>query len=614
MRQFNWFMSLTTGKEEEMTDVRDAVEDYAIPGGEDAAALESANSAADDSVGTDEINVDANPAAESAVDNDDADAAAASESAAVAAVDTDESMLDSGGSTEDSSEEGSDKDNHKPPPPVDDPNEALLQAMNHKEEGNNHFKSGDLISAARSYRHGTTLLKNLNQGNTGDEQVKQLIISLQTNLSMVCFKQNKHKMSRDVASKALEVDDQNVKALYRRAVASRAMGDVDAARADLKEALKLDPANTAVKKELLAIKKSLEDLKRKEKARLQKAFSKSGSLLYSDKEAEEKRKLEEKKEQERREAEALKKRKQEWEDECVRRMSSEPPEEAISYEDWDKAKKKEEEDQEKARKKAKKEEEDRKREEKRRARELQKASSSKSNEDDSSDDDDKLTEKEMAMLRGYKKTSDGRTTSYFNREQTEKEKELIGCIKPKRLEEVSSTPSPTAASQTPLNNTSSVGSVWNAAGTTWEEKDTTEWCRTCLTECLKEATATVTASKAEQSLTYVAVVKEVERLTGDASVALAGGKKRYIYDFHTSIKYDILDDGDDQIASGTLHLPDINSATTAEEELEVDISGWKKAPSGEGVNMEDAVACQNLLVQDVRRSVLRFVEKFNANF
>ena len=290
-----------------------------------------------------------------------------------------------------------------------DPNEALLQALNHKDEGNNHFKSGDLISAARSYRHGTTLLKNLNQNNTGDDQVKQLIISLQTNLSMVCFKQNKHKMSRDVAAKALEVDSKNVKALYRRAVASRAMGDIDAARSDLREALKLDPTNTAVKKELLLIKKSLEDQKQKEKARLQKAFSgKSGSLLYSDKEAEEQRKMEEKKEMERREAEALKKRKQEWEDECVRRMSSEPPEEAISYEDWDKEKKKKEDDEEKARKKAKKEEEERKREEKRKAREAQKTSS-QNTEDDSSDDE--LTEKELAMLRGYKKTSDGRVVS-----------------------------------------------------------------------------------------------------------------------------------------------------------------------------------------------------------
>jgi len=587
-----------------MTDVRDTVEDYAIPPSEeeDAAPMAVDEEAKDD--------VDAkNPTVDTTDDANPADSTTAAATAAAPAVD--ESILESG-STESTSEVSTDVDDNKKTaaPPVD-PTEALLQAMNHKEDGNNHFKSGDLISAARSYRHGTTLLKNLNRENTGDNQVKQLIISLQTNLSMVCFKQNKHKMSRDVASKALEVDNQNVKALYRRAVASRAIGDVDAARTDLKQAYKLDPANTAVKKELLAIKKSLEDLKKKEKARLQKAFSKSGSLLYSDKEAEETRKQEEKKEQERRDAEALKKRKQEWEDECVRRMSSDPSEEAISYEDWDKAKKKKDEDEEKARKKAKKEEEDRKKEESRKAREAQKAASSSQNKDDDSSDDE-LTEKELAMLRGYKKTSDGRTTSYFNREQTEKEKELIGCIKPKKLEEVSSAPSSTTASPTSLNNTS-VGSAWNASGTTWEEKDTSEWCRACLTECLKEATAVFTANNAEQS-TYVAVVKEVESVSGDASVALAGGKKRYIYDFHTSVNYDILDDGDDRIASGKLSLPDINSGSTAEEELEVDISGWKKAPSGENVNTEDAVACRNLLVQDVRRSVLRFVEKFNANF
>mmetsp|Transcript_9425 Transcript_9425/g.13519 ORF Transcript_9425/g.13519 Transcript_9425/m.13519 type:complete len:348 (-) Transcript_9425:798-1841(-) len=338
-----------------MTEVRDTLEDYAIPPGEgedeDAAPM-----AVEDEEAKEDV-VDASPSVDITDDANPADSTAA----AAAAVD--ESISESV-STE-STEGGTDGDDKKP---VDDPTEALLQAMNHKEDGNNHFKSGDLISAARSYRHGTTLLKNLNQGNTGDDQVKQLIISLQTNLSTVCFKQNKHKMSRDVASKALEVDNQNVKALYRRAVASRAIGDVDAARADLKQAYKLDPTNTAVKKELLAIKKSLEDLKKKEKARLSKAFSKSGSLLYSDKEAEEKRKQEEKKEQQRRDAEALKKRKQEWEDECVRRMSSEPPEEAISYEDWDKAKKKKDEDEEKARKKAKKEEEDRKKEERRKAK------------------------------------------------------------------------------------------------------------------------------------------------------------------------------------------------------------------------------------------------------
>eukprot|EP00984_Skeletonema_dohrnii_P025243 scaffold14363_cov98-Skeletonema_dohrnii-CCMP3373.AAC.1 len=132
-----------------MTDVRDTVEDYAIPPGEeDAAAATAAEEVTD---------VDENPA----VDITDDDANNDSTTAAAAAVD--ESILESGSA--ESSEEGTEKS----APPVD-PNEALLQAMNHKEDGNNHFKSGDLISAARSYRHGTTLLKNLNQGNTGDEQ------------------------------------------------------------------------------------------------------------------------------------------------------------------------------------------------------------------------------------------------------------------------------------------------------------------------------------------------------------------------------------------------------------------------------------------------------------
>lgn len=202
------------------------------------------------------------------------------------------------------------------------PDDLLLQAMSHKEDGNAHFKSGDYTAATRSYRRGTNALKNLNTNNTGDDQVKQLLITLQTNLSMVCYKQQKHKMSRDVATKAIEIESTNVKALYRRAVAHRAMGDVDSAKDDLRTAFKTDPNNVAVKKELLSIKKVLEDRKAKEKARLSKAFSKGGSsLLYSDREEEEKRKEKEKLEKERLEKEAVEIRKKKWEDECVRRMS-----------------------------------------------------------------------------------------------------------------------------------------------------------------------------------------------------------------------------------------------------------------------------------------------------
>jgi len=87
---------------------------------------------------------------------------------------------------------------------------------------------------------------------------------------------------------------------------------------------------------------------------------------------------------------------------------------------------------------AKKEEEKRQKEEQRardEARRRQREAERKHSKDDASyASDDELTEKELAMFRGYKKTSDGRTTSYFTREQSEHEKALIGNIAPQRLE------------------------------------------------------------------------------------------------------------------------------------------------------------------------------------
>ncbi len=289
--------------------------------------------------------------------------------------------------------------------------------------------------------------------------------------------------------------------------------------------------------------------------------------------------------------------------------ASDPPEEPISFEDWDKQRKKKEEEEDKARKKAKKEEEDCKREERRKARKAAAAN----NPDKGNDSDDELTEKEMAMLRGYKKTSDGRTTSYFNREQSEHEKNLIGCIKPKKLD--TNAPSPTASS----GGGGPVGSVWNQSGTTWEEKDTTDWCKRTLEKCLLDTTTPYCS--ATEDATYVAVARKVKDMKGDASVALASGKKRYIYDFHASVEYEVLNDEQECVASGTLRLPDVNSATTADEdELEVDVMAWTKAPvaGGEGDQrrhvVQDTVECRKLLVQDVRKSVLQFVEKFNAKF
>lgn len=463
--------------------------------------------------------------------------------------------------------------------------DLLAQAVTQKDKGNSFFKDGDLDKAARAYRKGTSLVKPLNKANSGDEQVKILLISLQNNLSMVMFKQEKYKLSRDVATKVLQMEDTNVKALYRRASAHRKLGDAKEAKTDLTKACKVDPANAAVKKELLSVRAFLERSKSTEKVQMKKAFSFG---LYEDKIEIEQKKEEEKEKIRKEEEEKLKKRKKEWEDECVKRMANNGS--AISYEEWDQQRKLRED----AVEKLKKQNDKKKRLEKKKQQETKNLDKVISNTDDYSDDDDLLTEQEMAQFRGYKKTKDGKTTTYFHREQSAEEMALLGNTAPQRLEGTRVSPDNIPAEKPKA-------SAWNQGGATWEEKDTTEWCTKILTTYLKETIAMET--------TLVAAVTMVDNLTGDASVAIAGGKKRYIFDYHAKLSFEIREH-DDIVAAATLQLPDINSAS--HDALEVDISAWTTSPSKE--HTETAAKCLSKLVDSVRSSVQRFVEDFNHQY
>ena len=79
-------------------------------------------------------------------------------------------------------------------------------------------------------------------------------------------------------------------------------------------------------------------------------------------------------------------------------------------------------------------------------------------------------------------------------------------------------------------------------GTTGEEKDATDWCKKTLERCLLDAPASSYFSKLSLT-TCVALVKGVLDVKGDTSVAIAGGKKRYIYDYHATVEYEISDGG-----------------------------------------------------------------------
>jgi len=480
-----------------------------------------------------------------------------------------------------------------------DMTDLIAKALTLKEEGNKHFKSGKLDRAGRSYRRGTSTLKPLNNGQMEnvDDQVKSLLLSLQMNLSLVCLKQGKAKMSRDVASKALEIDGTNVKALYRRGVAHRKLGDVRCAQEDLRAALKIDPNNREVRKELIVLKKDMQ-LEKDRQKRASGFLKKQGNSfsLYDDKVKEEERKLKEKVEQEKAKEEALKKRKQQWEDDCVARMSRD--EAAVSYDEWDTEQKKKEEEEKKKLKKLKNEEDDRKRREREERRRLERAKKKENNECNGDDSDEEI----LRDVRGYKKMSDGRTTSYFTRELDEKEKALIGDITPKMID--SSNHSSTTATS-PINKKSSKesqSSAWNAAGT-WEEKNTTDWCRSKFKVRLLEASAVHGE--------YAAMSLSVSDVSGDASVANVSGKKRYIFDFSCNVTVDFSDEQNEKLASAELKLIDINSAAADDDDYDMEYR-WKKQPPKE--KFSPVEACKKLFIESVHDSIKNFIQDFNSHY
>jgi tetratricopeptide (TPR) repeat protein len=531
-------------------------------------------------------------------DDDKKDDDASSQDSAKESVESDESSF-----------HASDYENDAGFDPDLDPTELIVTATSLKEEGNEFFKNGDLIRASRAYKKGVSILKPINKENTGDAQVKSLIVTLSNNLSMLCLQQGKPKLSLDVATKAIQVDDTNCKAYYRRAMAYKKLGMFKEAKKDLKDAYKCDPDNKTVKKELHALVKYMTDTAKREKAAAEAAFSfhKNTTSLYEDKREEQLLKKQEEERKKEEEQEVLDKRKQEWEDECVHKMAK--GEDAVTYDDWDKARKKEDKAIRKAKKvedrrlaEEKKEQEERKRAE--RAAKMKKKAEEAEEEDD--DDDDKLTESELAQFRGYKKTVDGKTTSYFSREQSEHEKKLLGDITPQRLDENGDSTSGNPVKLAP-NDLTTIGkgkaSAWNAGGATWEEKDATDWVNTKLQFRLMESIS--------KEAPLVGVITKVDDLTGEASVAVAGGRKQYIFDYHCNLDFEIKDeDVDEVVASGTLCLPDINS--TNHDDFEVELPAWTKSPSDEFA--EKAKECRKALVKAVRVSVIDFVEDFNGHY
>ncbi|KAJ6973242.1 peptidyl-prolyl cis-trans isomerase FKBP62-like isoform X2 [Populus alba x Populus x berolinensis] len=122
--------------------------------------------------------------------------------------------------------------------------EKIEAAWKKKEEGNAWFKAGKYERASRRYEKAAKFIE-YDSSFTDEEkqQSKVLKISCKLNNAACKLKLKDYKEAEKLCSKVLELDGQNVKALYRRAQAYIQLVDLDLAEIDIKRALEIDPDN-----------------------------------------------------------------------------------------------------------------------------------------------------------------------------------------------------------------------------------------------------------------------------------------------------------------------------------------------------------------------------------
>jgi hypothetical protein len=163
-------------------------------------------------------------------------------------------------------------------------------------------------------------------------------------------------------------------------------------------------------------------------------------------------------------------------------------------------------------------------------------------------------------VRGYKVVN-GKKTSYFHNELSEEAKSLIGDIAPKKLDLPVSTPKPIAVGVAAADGTGGVvappptTSAWNQAGT-WEEKDVSKWATEQLKEAVLQTSFALPASSPAPNA--LVTVSKVTKLEGHASVAVARGKTRYIYEYALTLEWQIQNKENGLDCRGKVSIPDID--------------------------------------------------------
>lgn len=176
-------------------------------------------------------------------------------------------------------------------------------------------------------------------------------------------------------------------------------------------------------------------------------------------------------------------------------------------------------------------------------------------------------------MRGYKLTSDGRKTTFFNHEMDDKTKALIGDITPKKLD----------VAAPAVTTTNSTGSAWNTAGT-FESTSLSQWAHDFLSKKLQE-------TQVSDNMCVVKVTSAA--ITGDGEVVVARGKRKHIYDFCASLEWSAFFNSSTETIKGKLTINDIEADEDAEYDFRDYTLTTSKVSPDQSTRLQQLLASRN---------------------
>ncbi|CAN6238159.1 unnamed protein product [Urochloa humidicola] len=143
--------------------------------------------------------------------------------------------------------------------------EKIEAAAKKKDEGNLWFKVNKYARASKRYKKALSFIEYDSSFSEEEKQLsKPLKISCKLNNAACKLKLKDYKEAKELCTEVLELDNTNVKALYRRAQAYTFLVELDLAEADIKKALEIDPDNRDVKMGYRRLKETVKEYKRRD--------------------------------------------------------------------------------------------------------------------------------------------------------------------------------------------------------------------------------------------------------------------------------------------------------------------------------------------------------------